>query len=79
MSNLKKECECLDSIHLGPHFLYEDELSKKNNLKTIESLDECVNQVEEYCLMRSYCVHEALRLSRLISAINYQLLRNCLA
>lgn len=36
---LKKDCGCLDEIHVGPHWIYMDDYKRRENAELVEKAD----------------------------------------
>jgi hypothetical protein len=61
---MDKDCECLDSIHAGPHELYMDELTDQMLLAEYTQLIEKADPIAAMLLMREHAIESIARLER---------------
>lgn len=75
---LVKECDCLDSIHTGPHWLHADRLTKQQNQEILYASENAKDPWGAIPLGYQFCAEEAARLGVLIRCLTergiYQLI-----
>ena len=61
--NLVKDCECLDEIHTGPHWVYMDKYWQAESQR-IYGFIYLANPYMKIVLWNDFCEHETRRLDR---------------